>query len=40
VNQERVQDVGRTLGPSDWRGGGHLLLRKGKKDYGLLRVAR
>jgi len=40
VNQERVKDVARTLGPSDWLGGGHLLLRKGKKDYGLLRVAR
>ncbi|PYP60900.1 MAG: tyrosine--tRNA ligase [Gemmatimonadetes bacterium] len=40
VNQERVQDVARMLGPADWLGGGNLLLRKGKKDYGLLRLRR
>src|SRR5207244_10929610 len=40
VNQQRVKDVERTLDPSDWLAGGNLLLRKGKKDYALLRVAR
>src|SRR5213595_196414 len=40
VNQERVKDAARTLGPADWLAGGNLLLRKGKKDYGLLRRAR
>ena len=40
VNQERVKDAARTLGPADWLRGGNLLLRKGKKDYGLLRRAR
>ncbi len=40
VNQQRVKDVDRKLDPSDWLAGGNLLLRKGKKDYGLLRLAR
>jgi len=40
VNQQRVKDVDRKLEPSDWLAGGNLLLRKGKKDYALLRVAR
>jgi len=40
MNQERVKDAARTLGPADWLAGGNLLLRKGKKDYGLLRLAR
>src|SRR5213082_3840491 len=40
VNQERVKDAARTLGPADRLRGGNLLLRKGKKDYGLLRRAR
>ena len=40
VNQERAKDPARTLGPADWLGGGNLLLRKGKRDYALLRVAR
>jgi len=40
VNQQRVKDVGRTIGPADWLAGGNLLLRKGKKDYGLLRLHR
>ena len=39
VNQQRVKDVDRKLDPSDWLAGGNLLLRKGKKDYGLLRLA-
>ena len=39
VNQQRVKDVDRTLDPSDWLAGRNLLLRKGKKDYALLRVA-
>jgi len=39
VNQQRVKDVDRKLDPSDWVAGGNLLLRKGKKDYGLLRLA-
>jgi tyrosyl-tRNA synthetase len=38
VNQERVKDVARAIGPADWMAGGNLLLRKGKKDYGLLRL--
>jgi tyrosyl-tRNA synthetase len=37
VNQQRVDDVGRTIAPGDWIGGRNLLLRKGKKDYALLR---
>ncbi len=40
VNQQRVKDVVRTIGPGDWLAGGNLLLRKGKKDYGLLRLHR
>ena len=40
VNQERVKDAARTLAPADWLAGGNLLLRKGKKDYGLLRLRR
>ena len=40
VNQQRVKDVDRKLDPSDWLAGGNLLLRKGKKDYGLLRLQR
>jgi tyrosyl-tRNA synthetase len=40
VNQERVNDVARAIGPADWLAGGNLLLRKGKKDYGLLRLHR
>jgi len=38
VNQQRVQDVERKLETGDWIGGRHLLLRKGKKDYALLRL--
>ncbi|MGH7570128.1 MAG: tyrosine--tRNA ligase [Gemmatimonadales bacterium] len=38
VNQQREQDVDRTLGPADWMAGRNLLLRKGKREYALLRV--
>jgi tyrosyl-tRNA synthetase len=38
VNQARVNDVARTLEAADWLAGGHVLLRKGKKDYALLRA--
>jgi len=37
VNQRRVSDTGHTLSPDDWLGGSSILLRKGKKDYALLR---
>jgi tyrosyl-tRNA synthetase len=39
VNQERVQDVSKALESRDWVAGGNLLLRKGKKEFALLRVA-
>jgi tyrosyl-tRNA synthetase len=38
LNQERETSVDRTLSDTDWLAGGNLLLRKGKKDYALLRV--
>ena len=37
VNQQRVDDVARKITPHDWIGGKNLLLRKGKKEYALLR---
>ena len=37
LNQQRESDAGRVLGPEDWLAGGSVLLRKGKKDYALLR---
>jgi tyrosyl-tRNA synthetase len=37
VNQQRIDDAGRTIAPQDWIGGRNLLLRKGKKEYALLR---
>jgi tyrosyl-tRNA synthetase len=40
VNQQRVKDVDRKLDPADWLAGRNLLLRKGKKDYALLRMER
>jgi tyrosyl-tRNA synthetase len=40
VNQQRVKDPACNVEPGDWLGGGNLLLRKGKKDYALLRVTR
>jgi tyrosyl-tRNA synthetase len=39
LNQQRIDDVARTIAPEDWIGGRNLLLRKGKKDYALLRRA-
>jgi tyrosyl-tRNA synthetase len=39
VNQERVKDVARSIAAADWLAGRNLLLRKGKKDYALLRLA-
>jgi tyrosyl-tRNA synthetase len=39
VNQQRVDDVARTIASEDWIGGRNLLLRKGKKEYALLRRA-
>jgi tyrosyl-tRNA synthetase len=38
VNGERATDVARTLAGGDWLNG-YVLLRKGKKDYALLRKA-
>ncbi len=38
VNQKRVKDVERSLEASDWVAGRNLLLRKGKKQYALLRA--
>jgi len=40
VNQARVKDVARSIGGADWLAGRNLLLRKGKKDYGLLRLGK
>ena len=37
VNQRRINDVAQTIGAQDWIGGRNLLLRKGKKEYALLR---
>jgi tyrosyl-tRNA synthetase len=37
LNQEREGDPNRVLQSADWLAGGNLLLRKGKKDYALLR---
>jgi tyrosyl-tRNA synthetase len=37
VNQQREKDVDRKIAAGDWLAGGNLLLRKGKKDYALLR---
>jgi tyrosyl-tRNA synthetase len=37
VNQQRIDDVARKIAPQDWIGGRNLLLRKGKKEYALLR---
>ncbi len=38
INQQRVKDPARNIEPPDWLAGGNLLLRKGKKDYALLRA--
>jgi tyrosyl-tRNA synthetase len=39
LNQEREGDPNRVLQSADWLAGGNVLLRKGKKDYALLRRA-
>ena len=39
MNQQRIDDVARKIVDQDWIGGKNLLLRKGKKDYALLRRA-
>jgi len=38
VNQRRVKDAARRIEPADWLADRNVLLRKGKKDYALLRV--
>ena len=38
VNQQRVKDVEKRIEPGDWLADRTLLLRKGKKDYALLRT--
>ena len=38
VNQQRVKDPAHKIASPDWLSGGSLLLRKGKKDYALLRA--
>ena len=40
VNQQRVKDVARSIESADWLAGRNLLLRKGKKEYGLLRLGK
>jgi tyrosyl-tRNA synthetase len=40
LNQERVKDVDRKLEPDDWVAGRNVLLRKGKKEFALLRAGR
>ena len=40
LNQQRIDDAARTLGPGDWIAGRNALLRKGKKEYALLRKQR
>lgn len=39
LNQQRVDDGARKVKASDWIGGSNLLIRKGKKEYALLRRA-
>jgi tyrosyl-tRNA synthetase len=38
LNQQRVKEAERKLGAEDWVAGRNVLLRKGKKDYALLRA--
>jgi tyrosyl-tRNA synthetase len=38
LNQQRVKQAERKLGAEDWVAGRNALLRKGKKDYALLRA--
>jgi len=40
VNQQRVKEGERRIETADWLADQNLLLRKGKKDYALLRVGR
>jgi tyrosyl-tRNA synthetase len=40
VNQQRETDANRVLGTADLLAGRNVVVRKGKKDYGLLRVAQ
>lgn len=40
VNQQRVTDLDRRVAAEDWLAERNLLLRKGKKDYALVRVDR
>lgn len=40
VNQQRVKDAERKLEAGDWIAGHNVLLRKGKKEYALLRVEK
>ena len=39
LNQQRVKEVDKRIEPGDWLADRNVLLRKGKKDYALLRVA-
>ncbi len=40
INQQRVKEAERRIEAGDWLADQHLLLRKGKKDYALVRVER
>ena len=40
LNQQRIKDVEHTIAASEWLADQNLLLRKGKKDYALLRLER
>ncbi len=40
LNQQRIKDVEHTIAASEWLADQNLLLRKGKRDYALLRVER
>jgi tyrosyl-tRNA synthetase len=40
LNQQRVKEVDRRIEPGDWLADQNVLLRKGKKDYALLRIER
>ncbi len=40
VNQQRETDANRVLGAADLLAGRNVVVRKGKKDYGLLRIAQ
>jgi tyrosyl-tRNA synthetase len=40
LNQQRVKEGERVIGRTDWLADQNILLRKGKKDYALLRAER